>query len=370
MPEAVVLDVIADKVDDDDVAVPFAEKYIPLAEREIRDEDMIIPVKFLFCSDLRKRLFKWYPGPTIMGHKMHWTEYLFGFFFILSILLLLVAQYLQGAEEVYGAGLVLVSALALIFVWGIAKYKSIAESASELENQALQLSCQTQVYQLVNTDWENSLETSEKNLKRFTQNLDFIEKDIDDLQEVEQKLLSFTNKKKQGLRDAKALMKVQKTHQVVVRENIKEQDRSNFKRSIMKFFDRIDRRGVRDGVLSGEEIPKLMEVLEADKFINATNEAGELLYPDWRSAVEETQDDGEIQKFELLEVIDRVTDSWYVKIIHASDINKNLKEELQKVQEEHKAYNNRGGKPEMSRFVSSQGSKLAKNLTTKGITQV
>ena len=36
-------------------------------------------------------LHRWYPGPTIMGHKMHWSEWLFTLFLLSSVIFIIVS---------------------------------------------------------------------------------------------------------------------------------------------------------------------------------------------------------------------------------------------------------------------------------------
>jgi len=80
------------------------------------------------CPELREKAYRWYPGPEIMMHKMHWTEWFF-IIFLLSAVVCFIIGAAKIPLPVFGVLIIVEAVLALIMVWGIAKYKSLADLA-------------------------------------------------------------------------------------------------------------------------------------------------------------------------------------------------------------------------------------------------
>jgi hypothetical protein len=265
---------------------------------------------------------------------MHWTEYLFAIFLVIAVLLMIVGPDMLSAG-IYGILISVVSGLGLLFVWGIAKYKSLADAAERLEQLAEANHKEVSAYTKINDGWDEGIKESGMNLDRMTASLGLISNDAEEIQKFEQQLGNLVAAKKRCLAEEKACFEVEVRHQKITRANAVEQRRGNMKEALKRAYDRIDRRdkfgGKHDGVLSGGEIKEFRKAMEADKFLNmVTEDEKKTRMFNWEDKFDEIAADGEINKWELLDALDVVTDSYFLEVRdakkHTEVLEKKLKE--------------------------------------------
>jgi hypothetical protein len=328
-----------------DGAAPAAEgdkkDYVPVKDRPL---NQALRPKFsmpFLCPELREKMYRWYPGPEIMMHKMHWTEWVFVIFLAAAI-----ACFIIGADNiplvVFAVLIILESSIALIMVWGIAKYKSLADLASRLEQIAMQNHAEVEAYQEINNEWERSLEESGANLNAFASALGMVEDDANAIAKLTEALGGLVAVKKKIQAEEKALFQVSVRHQQVTRAEIDEKNRNNMKKTLGRLYDRIAKKngggagGSGTLIDSKEEIAELRRKMGENEFLNQRKlgpdgkETNEPMY-DWVPVFDDIASDGVIQKWELLDALDTVTNSYFLTIRDALKQRELLQAQLVKV---------------------------------------
>jgi len=319
------------------------KKYVPVKDRPL---NQALRPKFsmpLLCPELREKAYRWYPGPEIMMHKMHWTEW-----FFVILLLSAVVCFIIGADKIplpaLGALICFESIIALIMVWGIAKYKSLADLAGRLEQIAMQNHAEVEAYQEINNEWERSLEDSQSNLNAFAGALGLVENDANAIAGLTEALGGLVSVKKKIQAEEKALFQVSVRHQIVTRAEIDEKNRNNMKKSLGRLYDRIAKKGGGGSgttVDSPEEIALLRAKMEENDFLNQMKldkdgkPTTELMY-DWHAVFDEIASDGVVHKWELLDALDEVSNSYFLTIRDAIKKREILQKELVSVRSKSK----------------------------------
>jgi len=208
-----------------------------------------------------------------MMHKMHWTEWFFVVFLLSAVILFII-----GADKVpltvFGVLIMLEAFCALVMVWGIAKYKSLADLASRLEQIAMQNHAEVEAYQEINNEWERSLQDSQANLNAFAGALGLVENDANAIAGLTEALGGLVSVKKKIQAEEKALHQVSVRHQIVTRAEIDEKNRNNMKKTLGRLYDRIAKKngggagGSGTTVDSKEEIQMLRAKMEENEFLN------------------------------------------------------------------------------------------------------
>jgi hypothetical protein len=297
------------------------------------------------CPELREKAYRWYPGPEIMMHKMHWTEWFFVFFVLAAVIL-----FILGADKVplavYGVMIMVEAILALMMVWGIAKYKSLADLAGRLEQIAMQNHAEVEAYQEINNEWERSLQDSQENLNAFAGALGMVENDANAIAKLTDALGGLVSIKKKIQAEEKALFQVSVRHQIVTRAEIDEKNRNNMKKTLGRLYDRIAKKNGGGGgsgttVDSPDEIAQLRAKMEENEFLNQKKldkngqPTNEFMY-DWRPVFDEIASDGVIHKWELLDALDEVSNSYFLVIRDAIKKREVLQAELLAVKKKSK----------------------------------
>jgi hypothetical protein len=286
-------------------------------------------------------MYRWYPGPEIMMHKMHWTEWVFVIFLAGAI-----ACFIIGAENipltVYAVLIIVETSIALIMVWGIAKYKSLADLAGRLEQIALQNHAEVEAYQEINNEWERSLQESGANLNAFASALGMVEDDANAIAKLTEALGGLVTVKKKIQAEEKALFQVSVRHQQVTRAEIDEKNRNNMKKTFGRLYDRIAKKNGGGGggsatvIDSKEEIAELRQKLAESEFLNQRvlgpdgQPTKEAMY-NWTAVFDEIASDGVVHKWELLDALDEVTNSYFLVIRDAIKQREILQAQLAKV---------------------------------------
>lgn len=270
---------------------------------------------------------------------------------MLFSLFLRLCFFIIGADKIplviFGVLIIAEAILALIMVWGIAKYKSLADLASRLEQIAMQNHAEVEAYQEINNEWERSLEDSQANLNAFAGALGMVENDANAIAKLTEALGGLVSIKKKIQAEEKALFQVSVRHQIVTRAEIDEKNRNNMKKTLGRLYDRIAKKNGGGGGGSGttvdspEEIAMLRAKMEENEFLNqkkldkAGNPTAEPLY-DWRSVFDEIASDGVIHKWELLDALDEVSNSYFLVIRDALKKREVLQAELLAVKKKSK----------------------------------
>lgn len=335
-------DVELDDVGGKEEAADVGE-FVPLKKRKVKDSQLspMIDCMPWFIPGIRTKMYKWYPGPTIMGHKMHWSEWLFTLFLITSVVFIVIGPGQIGAP-IISICTAVVSFLACGFVWGFAKFKSLADVADRLERIAAETHAEVACYQDINDEWEEGLANSAANINQFTSQMGLVTDDANAIADLTDALAGLVTQQKLIQAEEKALHQISVKHQIVTRADIDEKQRANMKKSIERMFKRLATTDT-DGdmaIKKKEDIQKLREQLQENEFLNQKkkdkegNDTTEPLY-NWLPAFEKIAADGVIELFEITDAIDESTDAYFLKIRDAIKIRKQLQEELDELKKEH-----------------------------------
>lgn len=315
----------------------------PKKATDVDDKDLKLSMACpCFAPKLRDRLYKWYPGPEFCAHKMHWTEWLFAIFLIIAVVFAILMLTIGTIPPAVSGVLLTVQAtLALAFIWGFAKYKSLADLASRLEKLAEENHKEVGAYQEINNEWDEGLKRGQENLNAFTASLGLVQDDAEALNGLTEALTSLVSQKKKIQAEEKALFEIQVKHQKLTRAEIDEKERTTMKKQIMRFYDRITRaantrssNGNDDkdnSVNSPEEIDQLRQKLQENKFLNSCKPNSDEPQFEWLPEFESIAEDGVVSKYELLDALDIATNSYFLEIKNARDIQQSLEDELEAV---------------------------------------
>jgi len=245
--------------------------------------------------------------------------------------------------SVFAVLIIVEAGCALVMVWGIAKYKSLADLASRLEQIAMQNHAEVEAYQEINNEWERSLQDSQQNLNEFAGALGLVENDANAIAKLTDALGGLVTVKKKIQAEEKALFQVSVRHQQVTRAEIDEKNRNNMKKTLSRLYDRIAKKNGGGGagqsgltVDSKEEIAQLRAKLEENEFLNQRKlgpdgqPTKEPMY-EWNAVFDEIASDGVVHKWELLDALDEVTNSYFLVIRDAMKKRDELQGELAKV---------------------------------------
>jgi hypothetical protein len=287
------------------------------------------------CPQPRAAFFLWYPGPTIMGHKMHWTEWIFVILLAGSrppapaVIMLILGPDLIPTS-VYAVMLIVAGVLGFIFIWGIAKFKSLADQASQLEKVAAANHTQVGVLEDLNKGWDEGLNESQANLEQFADSLGLMEGSANDLDDLSNVLSGLVQQKWKIQAEEKGCFEVSIKHQLATRQEIEEKKRTLMKRKLMQIYKRLDKDG--SGTLEGDEIDNLRQKLMEDTFLNLADEF--TLEPrfQWLEEFEAVAEDGVVDMHELLNVLDKATNSYFLQVQFSVQKREELRKELTAMQ--------------------------------------
>lgn len=304
--------------------------YVPVKDRAT--EKHAGPIVGISCpwflGRTRKNLENFYPGPTIMMHKLHYTEWIFILNAILTVVLTGLAMIGMIPLAAVCGLLSFISLTGLSQVWGMAKLKNLADLAGQLEDTAMENHEQINAVTAINDEWEQGLESSRSNLNEFTESLGFIGDDASKIDEVQQALSNLVKQKKEIQKEEKAIFRVSLKHQRVSRAEIEEKQRGIMKSCLSRVYDRLDRNGDGSGVLdSPDEIAALKTQMQKDDFLNKCSPDGQRLYH-WEKLFDEIAEDGVVEKYELLDTLDTATEAFFIEIAHAIEEREELKAKL------------------------------------------
>lgn len=320
---------------DDDMKGSPPELQKPKKASEVEKKDLKPKLSCMpdCMPDLRKKAFLWYPGPEFCAHRMHWTEWLFGIFMIIAIVFILLA--LLGTtlpSYVYGIAITINAPIALVFIWGFAKYKSLAALAERLERLAEENHTEVCAYTEINNEWDEGLKRGQDNLNAFTSSLGLVQDDAEALNDLTGALQSLVSQKKKIQAEEKSMFEIQKKHQRVTRAEIDEKERSTMKKQLVRMFDRIVRASMVDKAISTPaDIDALRKKLQENKFLNQTIEGTDEPMFSWLPEFEKMAEDGRITKYELLDALDVASHSYFLEIKHSREQQSHLEEELESI---------------------------------------
>jgi len=309
-----------------DVEAPSTTIDEPRSAKDIKPEQLQ-PKFELFpnlCPDLRKKAYTWYPGPTLCGHKMHWTEYIFVVFTALGIVYFILGTGVIKASIV-GISLMVLSGCALTFVWGFAKMKSLADLAEKLEKIATANHNEVKALTAINDEWDRSMQENTKNVDNFTKQMGLVSDDAESLDKVKDVLQALVQAKRNLQIEEKRLFETTVKAEQVTAAEAREKQIHVLKLRAQNIFERIDRRnklgaGKSDGELEGEEVEKFKEELLKDEFLNQF---------EWIPILDDYMDDGKLKQYEALHMLEMATDSYFIKMKRAFEEEGKLKEQLE-----------------------------------------
>lgn len=180
----------------------------PRKAKDIPAQDVVPNLMWpMILPGLRTKLYKWYPGPTFCAHKMHYSEWLFAIFAVIATVVLVFA-FVVGpiGVSLTGALLAVNATVALLFIWGFAKYKSLADLADRLEKIAQENHTEVCAYQGINDEWDEGLKRGQENLNAFTASLGLVTDDAEALNELTDALKSMVTQKKKNTSRRKSLI--------------------------------------------------------------------------------------------------------------------------------------------------------------------
>lgn len=260
---------------------------------------------------------------------MHWTEWLFGVFFISSIVMLnFVKQF-----ALYIRILLLANAtLGLCFTWGFAKYKSLAALSDRLEKIAEENHYEVASYSKLNDEWDASLKRGQQLLNEFAASVGLVQEDAEEIEKFQEALRSLINQKKKVQAEEKAMLLVSTRHQHVTRKNITEKKRKLIKKRALRAYDKITRRGS----LVNSSDTSLNDPTEIADFkieLSQKFESESSNFPvEWSANMMTAYDalaaDGRISKYALLDELDKATESYFREIRLARETTDSLNTEL------------------------------------------
>lgn len=304
--------------------------YVPLSERKEQPKPNYSNMPFpWFLPETRKKVANWYPGPTIMMHKMHWTEWVF--------VILTAASAVMVAA---GANVIPVSVFAiagmiyplntLVFIWGVAKYQSLSEAADRLEAVAMAQSSAIGAISAINDDWEKGIEQEKQNIEAFANELGLLEGGAADIDAVQKQLKQIVLQKKKILAEEKAMFQVSVKYQIMSRARITEKQRKIAKSMLAREFNRLD--NPQRGYLQGREAIETMRVhMDNSEFLNRVDEDGNPLY-DWVTHYERITAEGTLKLDVLMDTIDDFTESLFHELKDSIAQAGDLEEELRDLQ--------------------------------------
>jgi len=263
--------------------------------------------------------------------------------FLLSAIVLFIIGADSVPLQVYGVLIIVEAGIALVMVWGIAKYKSLADLASRLEQIAMENHAEVGAYQEINNEWERSLVESGENLNAFASSLGLVQDDANAIAKLTDALGGLVTVKKKIQAEEKALFQVSVRHQAVTRAEIDEKNRNNMKKTFGRLYDRIAKKSASGGgsgslIDSKEEIAELRQRLCENEFLNQKKPGpdgkptNELMY-EWHAVFDEIASDGVVQKWELLDALDEATNSYFLTIRDAMKERDKRRVELQQLRE-------------------------------------
>lgn len=309
----------------------------PLRAKDV-DTNLLKPKLELFpnlCTNTRENLYKWYPGPGICAHRMHWTEWFFVIFTALAVVFFVI-----GADNipipVMGLLLSVVSFFALIFVWGFAKYKSLADAADRLEKVAMENHTSVCALTEINNGWEESIEENQKNQDRFAQSMGLVSNDANAIAQLTDSLSKLVDAKRDLQNEEKQLFQTTIKVEEVTRQEAREKEITVLKQKFERNFDHIDRKQQKGspglyGNLEGEQIEEIKKMLARDPFLNSKKEGTDEPMFNWLPMFEEAAKDGKLAKYEILHVLENATDSYFIHIKDAFEEEKRLQAQLKEV---------------------------------------
>lgn len=252
---------------------------------------------------------------------MHWTEYIFVVFTVVGIIFFVVNAIPAVA---IGLTMVVLSACALVFVWGFAKFKSLADLAEKLEKIATANHNEVKALTAINDEWDRSMQENTKNVDNFTRQMGLVGEDAENLDKVKDVLMALVESKKALQIEEKRLFETTVKAADVTAAEAREKEIQVLKMRAQVIFERIDRRnklgaGRSDGELEGEEVEKFKDELLKDEFLNKF---------EWLPILEDFMEDKKLKMYEAMHMLELATDSYFIKMKRAFEEQEKLEKQL------------------------------------------
>jgi hypothetical protein len=274
----------------------------------------------------------------VFKHEIHWTEWLFFLLLVTSVILFVVTFMAASDEakkpiktEVFGILIASTSFIALVFLWNIAKTKTLASLARRLKGLVTEAKANTKKHEENNKILALENEKIQQNLSDFKNSVGLVDSAVKDIDQVETKLNELLKKHHNLVEEQKkfdleheAFLSLQERNRLYLKkEQAKSRVRDQFSYADMN----------RDGAISTQkEKEKMKEYVEA---------AGFRWSEDW-----DKDGDGSIRLWELMVQLDKQTDSnfSFERVKQVVQENKKLDAELSDRRAELEKL---GGKPKL-----------------------
>jgi predicted enzyme involved in methoxymalonyl-ACP biosynthesis len=149
---------------------------------------------------------------------MHWSEWLFVVLVVLNAVML-VLEILVATITIPAAAYCLLfsveSGLALILIWGIAKYNALHDIAEKLEKQAQKQRGEVNLYEKINDEWGAMVSAAQDNLDQFAASMNLVSDDANAIDELTGALAALVERKQEIQAEERALFTMSKRYQVV-----------------------------------------------------------------------------------------------------------------------------------------------------------
>lgn len=176
---------------------------------------------------------------------------------------------------IYPMTLIVVSSLALIFIWGIAKIKSLAEIASHLEVQVENATEVETVMRKNNAKVKGANDDLEQGMVNYATSLGLMDNDIEALGVVEEKLRALNDRHVILIEEQRLCEAKERAYIRCQTEVEEEKKKENTKRDLLRKFDRADRS--RTGAISNpDDLATLKKSMGQDKYLQELHDRGKL----------------------------------------------------------------------------------------------
>jgi len=211
---------------------------------------------------------RWEYCGTIFKHEIHWTEWLFFLCTVVSVILLIVTFTSSStpiSTQAFGILCGCTAFIALLFLWNIAKTKTLAALARKLKELVQVAKANTKKHEENNRQLAMENEKIQQSLQDFKQSVGLVDSAIKDIDQVEAKLNDLLSKHHALIEEQKILDEENKKFLELQEDNRQHLKKEQSKQRLRDQFSYADMN--RDGSLSdGKEKAKMKEYIEKAGF--------------------------------------------------------------------------------------------------------
>lgn len=170
----------------------------------------------------------------------------------------------------------------------------------------------------INAGWEGALLESEQNLQQFGEQMGIAADDADQLSDLAGALQAIVDAQKNMQIEERELFELSKEYQRITRASVDELEITTCRRALSRIFDKADALSEKTGLLASDQAFAIVKAeLSNHRFLNSIDESGNPKF-DWEKMLDYALKDGVLTKYELLDLVDELTDSWYFFLCRCS----------------------------------------------------